>query len=245
MDKKNTMLLTVIAVATLLVAVVGATFAFFAIGVDQNLNNAKTTITGETADVPSSAIALQGNTALKLKLSAANMAQANQGHYFYASTTDTPGEEESQSKPEGHKVTVGTVTLEGGTSGNKYQCTANYTITIVKDDVSDQAVTSQDLEFVENDEAKLFLYGGDANVTVTALDAGTGIKLSDIITDGSKTGNVVFNLTANGSTATATLEAALQIKNSEENQADKNRLTNKSFVVKFVANSFTCAAVNG
>jgi hypothetical protein len=31
MDKKNTMLLTVIAVATLLVAVVGATFAYFSV----------------------------------------------------------------------------------------------------------------------------------------------------------------------------------------------------------------------
>ena len=36
MDKKNTVLLTVIAVATLLVAVVGATFAYFSARVTEN-----------------------------------------------------------------------------------------------------------------------------------------------------------------------------------------------------------------
>ena len=36
MDKKNTMLLTVIAIATLLVAVVGATFAYFSVTATNN-----------------------------------------------------------------------------------------------------------------------------------------------------------------------------------------------------------------
>jgi len=46
MDKKSTVLLTVIAVATLLVAVVGSTFAFFAI---QETNTAKVDVTTTTA----------------------------------------------------------------------------------------------------------------------------------------------------------------------------------------------------
>ena len=46
MEKKNTILLTVIAVATLLVAVVGASFAFFAV---QETNNANVDITTTTA----------------------------------------------------------------------------------------------------------------------------------------------------------------------------------------------------
>ena len=46
MEKKSTVLLIVIAVATLLVAVVGSTFAFFAI---QETNNAKVNVTTTTA----------------------------------------------------------------------------------------------------------------------------------------------------------------------------------------------------
>ena len=46
MDKKNTMLLTVIAVATLLVAVVGATFAYFSVTVGGS--STTTPVTGGT-----------------------------------------------------------------------------------------------------------------------------------------------------------------------------------------------------
>ena len=83
MDKKNTMLLTVIAVATLLVAVVGATFAYFAIGATVE-NNAKTTITGGTEGADVGSVALKGASSLKLKLSAEDMSLANKGYYYYA-----------------------------------------------------------------------------------------------------------------------------------------------------------------
>ena len=52
MEKKNTMLLTVIAVATLLVAVVGATFAYFSLTVDTK------GYTKTTAEVTSESVAL-------------------------------------------------------------------------------------------------------------------------------------------------------------------------------------------
>jgi hypothetical protein len=49
MEKKNTILLTVIAIATLLVAVVGATFAYFTATVNTtNKDNATTTVTTKT-----------------------------------------------------------------------------------------------------------------------------------------------------------------------------------------------------
>ena len=44
MEKRNTVLLTVIAIATLLVAVVGATFAYFS--ADISGNNGSVTVTG-------------------------------------------------------------------------------------------------------------------------------------------------------------------------------------------------------
>jgi len=55
MDKKSTVLLTVIAVATLLVAVVGSTFAFFAI---QETNTAKVS---EPAQSPTESLKLDLN----------------------------------------------------------------------------------------------------------------------------------------------------------------------------------------
>lgn len=51
MEKKNTVLLTVIAVATLLVAVVGASFAYFAVDATNNANVEVTTKTAGGSDV--------------------------------------------------------------------------------------------------------------------------------------------------------------------------------------------------
>ena len=233
MDKKNTMLLTVIAVATLLVAVVGATFAYFAISTDQGASS-KTTITGTTPENVSSAVALTGSKTLKLTLSAENMSSANKGHYFYATESGTPGEETLASTPKSHLVTVGTATLQGGAEGSTYECKAQYKVTILKN-----------VTFNDNDEAKLFLYGEDESVTVpTALNTSdAGLKLSDIITAGEsgKTGEVVFKLTSNGDSVSKSLKAALQIKNSDQQQ--EGRLAGKTFAVNLEATSFTCDAV--
>lgn len=69
MEKKNTLLLTVIAVATLLVAVVGATFAYFASTV--NLENNTAEFTAETAPMTSSFVAT--GTAFSLEVTADKM----------------------------------------------------------------------------------------------------------------------------------------------------------------------------
>lgn len=50
MEKKNTLLLTVIALATLLVAVVGATFAYFAVQVENDAEVDITTTTAKASD---------------------------------------------------------------------------------------------------------------------------------------------------------------------------------------------------
>lgn len=71
MEKKNTVLLTVIAIATLLVAVVGATFAYFAASVE---GEDKTTITTTTQGVD--AFAYTPETTMSLDVTTALMAQA-------------------------------------------------------------------------------------------------------------------------------------------------------------------------
>ena len=83
MDKKNTMLLTVIAVATLLVAVVGATFAFFTA-----TNEAKGTTTVSATTEKVGAVTVNNpTTAMHIKLNAKEMSVDTKGANYYATLT--------------------------------------------------------------------------------------------------------------------------------------------------------------
>lgn len=242
MDKKNTMLLTVIAVATLLVAVVGATFAYFAIS--GTADNANTTITGTTAEFTAGAIALTGTESLQLNLTAEDMSKANIGHYYFAgagSTVKSTGiDATGKGEAENNKVTIGTVTLgNGGTEGINYKCTANYTVKI----------SDTTLDFETNDDAVLMLYDG-TGVTVTKSDGfatatTNGIDLSTLVTASTTgiKGSVVFDLTSGTDQVTKKFEASLRIKNSSDNQANEQRLTNKNFNITFEVDSFNCDIV--
>ena len=230
MDKKNTMLLTVIAVATLLVAVVGATFAYFAIGATAT-DNAKTTVTGSTEDAQVGSVALTGKNNIDMKLTAEDMSFANKGQTFYAD-----GEGTAKSDQE-HKITVGTATLEGGSEGVKYSCVAEYKVTYSD---SEAAIS----EWTENDAAVLKLYG-DEHVTVSESEdytAAEGFKLSELkeAADTGKNVKVTFKLEGT-TTPTANLLASLAIKNSEDEQQD--RLANKKFTITLESTSFKCDTV--
>ena len=82
MEKRNTLLLTVIAVATLLVAVVGATFAYFASSID--LNNTTAEFTAE-ADPMSSAFVATGS-AFSMHVTADKMQSVGAGAEVVAAT---------------------------------------------------------------------------------------------------------------------------------------------------------------
>ena len=70
MEKKNTILLTVVAVATLLVAVVGASFAFFAVDTSRNQANVKVETTTATAQ---DQFISTGSGAIELDITTAKM----------------------------------------------------------------------------------------------------------------------------------------------------------------------------
>ncbi len=87
MEKRNTLLLTVIAVATLLVAVIGATFAYFAS--NTNIENVAN-LTATTASSSSSFIATGAE--IVMNVTAANMVEARgtaQGNLAATSETTT------------------------------------------------------------------------------------------------------------------------------------------------------------
>lgn len=83
MEKRNTILLTVIAVATLLVAVVGATFAYFAQSGDYN---GTANLTANTAGASSEFIAVGSD--ITLQVPAANMVEANKGNQVTTQTAN-------------------------------------------------------------------------------------------------------------------------------------------------------------
>lgn len=79
MEKKNTVLLTVIAIATLLVAVVGATFAYFSASVT---NDDKTTVTATTAKA-NDVFSYTAANEIKLEgITNTNMAQGQAGVFI-------------------------------------------------------------------------------------------------------------------------------------------------------------------
>jgi len=120
MDKKNTMLLTVIAVATLLVAVVGATFAFFSAS---NEASGTTTVTTTTETV--GAVTVTNPTlAMHLNLVAAQMAEQSIGGIYWATATDAKFVAEAEHN------SVARLAIGGGETGTKYSC--NFKLTVNK-----------------------------------------------------------------------------------------------------------------
>lgn len=87
MERKNTLLLTVIAIATLLVAVVGATFAFFASQVNTTQNGLNVYANTESA---ASAIFLATGEDLSINVTAENQQRGHvSNNAVYLSATDT------------------------------------------------------------------------------------------------------------------------------------------------------------
>ena len=122
MDKKNTMLLTVIAVATLLVAVVGATFAYFTVA--QSTAGA-TTVTGNVGGDKIGTITLAGGQPLYLEVSPAEMAVGLKGTDYYTVTTESNRNATTLTDA---SRSIYTATLDDEGTGT-YTCTYNFTVT--------------------------------------------------------------------------------------------------------------------
>ncbi len=163
MDKKNTMLLTVIAVATLLVAVVGATFAYFSVS-NTNTTTA-TTITGSTGKIPTITIT-KSISDLKMYATTYDMKKGETDKSYYATTKScTNGASCWEEDEQSHKVA--TIAITGGDTTAKYTCSGKVTVEVT-------GVTSDNLK------------SGDMFITLKGLkDSGdtatTSVDLSTLI----------------------------------------------------------------
>lgn len=188
MDKKNTMLLTVIAVATLLVAVVGATFAYFS--VSNPLEKGETTVTGTTATP--GVVSLSSGSNTTATISAEDMDQKNKGNNVYI--TNANATHVAQTAGAGDLITFATISASKGSNNQTatYSCTGTITV--------DTAGTDMTLESGEGGNAFLQFktVEGIEAITTDAIDlkdvSGWSSKpiSFDITTDApiSVTGNV-------------------------------------------------------
>lgn len=183
MDKKNTMLLTVIAIATLLVAVVGATFAYFSITADAN-GVTTTNVNGQATSTGAITMVTETEN-LYLKLTAAEMTQAiasTNGKMYYATTDATTPEMTHNYLEDQAAATFDLATFSLASGETKYDCTYKYTVKLA-------SITGVDQDTIKNsadlaDDIKVVFSGtgisGEKTMTIGELiTAGeTGVVLS-------------------------------------------------------------------
>lgn len=198
MERKNTMLLTVIAVATLLVAVVGATFAYYS--VQNGANNSTTAInttTGKAATVTYTA----GTSQLYLNVTAAQMAQNLSGHTYYSTTGENTPAVDGTATPH----TIGTFQVSGADTNDVHKCDFRFNVVT--------AGTLNDLDKHANGYITVIT---DANATWTGINS-----TYDFSNTGSASGSARnASVTITGE-KTVTLTGYAQINNTAAIQNDK------------------------
>ena len=210
MEKKNTMLLTVIAVATLLVAVVGATFAYFSVSTANSSSTVN--VTGQTTAVGAATLTTP-TVAMHLNLTAAEMAEAVKGTTYYSAV----GEKAYETSAIPQVIAKAEVT--GGDETVSYKC--DYTLT-VKAGATDTMTAA-----LGAGEGKLILAGD-------SITSSKEIDLSSLATgDATITGSFA-SLT---SAAAQEITAYAQLTNAETEQPD---LVNKTLAVEITDATFTC-----
>jgi len=222
MDKKNTMLLTVIAVATLLVAVVGATFAFFSV-TSQTATSANTKVTTTAQDV--GVVSLTTTTDnLYLKLSAAQMANTTAAKVpYYATTAD---EYATTAGPDAAVTEIAKFTVEGGDTGVNYKCTFNYTIKTTE---------------ANNDAAALAVLKADGDIVISVDGNVTGIantyNLGEDVTNGTGTVTLIGNADA---PVSATVSAYAVFNNTG---SDQTAMAGASFTTDVDITGLSCDTI--
>lgn len=213
MDKKNTMLLTVIAVATLLVAVVGATFAYFS--VTGETTNATSAVDVSVENVGS--VALNGGGDFDLTVTAAQMANLGE--------TKTYG---------GSAVKVATATLDGGDQGVKYSCSFNLNVDTTNTTMTGLKATDGGVDLT---------FGPNVTVDPsTGFVAGTA-KSPETITAGDYTVNFDITRSGEAAQVVDLITIGATIINDKDDSTQATRLGGGVIDYDFTISAFECDTV--
>ncbi len=235
MDKKNTMLLTVIAVATLLVAVVGATFAYFSVAGTQNATTDVNASTGKIGAVN----VTKNEGPYVLTLTAEDMKAAGSDVKYYVIKSTEKSEDITTGgvySKDPKDIEIAKVNLTGADNGDTVKCqisvradlsgtmtghlqTGDLFITLSADGYSGfDGVSSFD--FKSDGVTKVTYNGeGDDNKTGTVTFTGTG----------------TFDLTNNANKA---IKAQIWLLNS--NAKPQNYLADKSLTIQLTTTVSGC-----
>lgn len=201
MDKKKILVPTIIAVLTLIVMVVGATYAYFSVATTNNFGTR--TVTASAADVGSVALATGSN--LYLNLSRVNMMQANTGTYY--AVTDSAGTATKTATT----ANIATATVTG--SGT---FTCNYTLSVAQSGTMKNALTGVGTAILVVNGTEYDVYSTTFPKTISGTMTGLTSEASQNITaqfkfvntssnqDVLKGTNITLTFTATAFSCTAT-----------------------------------------
>ena len=221
MDKKNTMLLTVIAVATLLVAVVGATFAFFAV-TGENTTGTGATVTSTTDEIGNVAIATT-HAEMHIDTTAADFAESLATKEMWAKVGASAPVRSDYNDAE-TPITAFTLTATGASSVH-YVCTVGVSATTTA--TARTTTTPATVVSLEADEYFVRLKAGAADTTL----------LNVVSPSTNMTVNKTFTIHLAGK-ETATIDASAKLVNTTSNQS--SHLSNASIQTALAVTSFTC-----
>ena len=214
MDKKNTMLLTIIAVATLLVTLVGATFAYFGV---TTLNSSTTTSAAVTTQSIGTVTLAANATTLKINTEAPDMSEHYAGNADYYSVLNTSDEKFSTSE---NFETIFTVSSTNSSANTAYVCNANIAVTLSGTMASALQAGDAGLKF-----------GG-------ALQSNSEIDLTNL----SSPYAVEFSGITDSTPVTLTAEVILHNTSGQQNVTGHD-ISNKTLTVTFTSSDFSCYTI--
>ncbi len=217
-NKSKILIGTLVAVITLVIAVVGATYAFFSLNVSGDTTNTNVDIETGNADVVSIE---QGVNNMHINLTVSDMAKDSPNKAYYA--TDT--EENYKLSEEEGTLTFATIT---GTNKEASDCTAKVTITM---DTSNDSMG----KVLKKGDAILYITSGKTEETIDLYDL-----LSEEIPD-SVTKEIEVELSVSES-AEASITGYLKVNNTE---SDQSYLAGKTLNITITVDNLVCGGARG
>lgn len=218
MDKKNTMLLTVIAVATLFVAVVGATFAYFSIS---GANNSKPNVLEASMGTLGTVTLTSPNTTFKINLSGDDMRENLGGVASYYSVPGSSNENFLTSPDNAfQRILLASVIDED--ENHEYKCKGSVKISLN----------------ANNESTLSSLVPGDGEVVFGGELSGVSKKLTDIKT-GSNYELLLDNIEFSGLKVGVEKDITAYLKINNTN-VPQNYLQGEKLSVTITVPTFTC-----
>ncbi len=234
MLKKNSIILSVIAVAVLLLAVIGASFAYFSV-IGEN-TSATTNVNVLTPVI--GLVGTTGSKELTLNVTATQMNLTNKGKKYYAvEETESISSDNSSAQ----NITLATMTATGGNSNYTYNCSGTLTIKL-GEELEENGLKDS---LVNN---SLFFDLSDSNDGIIfSEDVSNPIDLIALKTDDSITKDFTYTLTGGEEgNSSKTLKGDVYLQNNglgengDLDGADQKALAGKNINIVITVTTTSC-----